>query len=170
MRQRREPVARRATTRSREIAIRAAIGAGPAAASWRAAHGERAARTDRGTHGIGIAYWLLDIIIASIPEGDLPYYYVFKINGRAGLHRGHRDRNRAGVRARAGATSGGGNLQTALKIRRARSDSGSGRNRMRTALAIGEIALSMVLLVGAALFVRSFVNLKSKTGGIESAN
>jgi len=161
----------RATTRSREIAIRAAIGAGRGRIVRQLLTESVLLGLIAAPIGIGIAYWLLDIIIASIPEGDLPYYYVFKINGPVLAYT-------VAIAIGTGLVFGlapalqavRGNLQTALKSGGRGSDSGSGRNRMRTALAIGEIALSMVLLVGAALFVRSFVNLKSKTGGIDSAN
>src|SRR4026208_1213500 len=44
---------------------------------------------------------------------------------------------------------------------------GSG-NRMRSTLVVAEIALSLVLLVGASLFVRSFLNLQSAKGGLDT--
>ena len=43
------------------------------------------------------------------------------------------------------------------------------RNRMRNALVVIEIALSLILLVGASLFVRSFLNLQGAGVGVDTA-
>jgi hypothetical protein len=43
------------------------------------------------------------------------------------------------------------------------------RNRLRNSLVVVEIALSLVLLVGASLFVRSFLNLQDAKAGIETS-
>jgi putative ABC transport system permease protein len=43
------------------------------------------------------------------------------------------------------------------------------RSRLRSSLVVAEIALALVLLVGASLFVRSFLNLQNSKFGIETA-
>ena len=43
--------------------------------------------------------------------------------------------------------------------------SGPGRNRLRGLLAIAQVALSMVLLIGAALLIRSFVQIRTSRPG-----
>ena len=59
-----------------------------------------------------------------------------------------------------------GNLVTAL---RGRSGDGGVRSRARHILVVAEVALSIVLLVGAALFTRSFLNLQRADTGFDPA-
>ncbi|MEK7400934.1 MAG: ABC transporter permease [Gemmatimonadota bacterium] len=158
----------RAAGRNREIAVRAALGAGRGRIVRQLLTESVILALIACPIGIGIAYWLLDVIKASIPEGDMPYFIVFQIDGPVliytvlvavltGLIFGMAPALQA-VR---------GNLQGALKDGGRGSGTGGGRHRLRTVLAVGEIALSLVLLVGAALFVKSFLNLRTKNGGIE---
>jgi predicted permease len=46
---------------------------------------------------------------------------------------------------------------------------GSGRAWIRNALVVAEVALSLLLLVGASLFMRSFLNLRHASGGFDTA-
>src|SRR6185295_6481074 len=61
------------------------------------------------------------------------------------------------------------NLQSSLKDGSRGSSAGSSRNRLRNVLVVSEIALSLVLLVGASLFIRSFMNLQEAKAGLETA-
>src|SRR6185369_13929546 len=60
------------------------------------------------------------------------------------------------------------NLQDSLKDG-GRGSAGGTRSRLRSTLVVLEIALSLVLLVGASLFVRSFLNLQDARAGIDTA-
>jgi putative ABC transport system permease protein len=58
-------------------------------------------------------------------------------------------------------------LQNSLKDGGRGSSTGGGRNRLRNVLVVAEIALSLVLLVGASLFIRSFLNLQEARAGLD---
>ena len=161
----------RATTRGREVAVRAALGAGKRRIMRQLLTESVLLGLLSLPIGLAIAYWLLDVIIASIPEGDLPYYFVFKINGPVLVYTVAIALGTGLIFGLAPALQAvRGNLQSALKDGGRGSGTGAARSRLRTSFAVGQVALSLVLLVGAALFVRSFMNLRGKTGGIESAN
>ena len=61
-------------------------------------------------------------------------------------------------------------------VNRALRDDGRGstgnlqRNRARSVLVIGQVALSMILLAGAGLLIRSFVRLRTSPTGFDSKN
>ena len=62
------------------------------------------------------------------------------------------------------------NVNQALKQGLGRTDSDSGGNRTRSALVIAEVALSLILLFGAGLMIRSFQQLQSVNPGFDSQN
>ena len=63
-------------------------------------------------------------------------------------------------------------LNTSLKAggRNAQGDGGFGssRRRLRSLLVVGEVAISLVLLVGAGLLIRSFVRLQQRVAGVRA--
>jgi putative ABC transport system permease protein len=59
------------------------------------------------------------------------------------------------------------NVQEALKDG-GRGSAGGTRNQLRNTLVVVEVALSLVLLVGASLFVRSFLNLQEAKAGVDT--
>ncbi|HEY0321332.1 MAG TPA: ABC transporter permease [Pyrinomonadaceae bacterium] len=62
------------------------------------------------------------------------------------------------------------NLNESLKESGKGSSSGASRNRLRSLLVVSEIALSLVLLVGAGLMIRSFVQLMRSDLGVNQNN
>jgi predicted permease len=61
-------------------------------------------------------------------------------------------------------------LNSTLKESSGRSGTGLRHNRMRALLVVGETAMALVLLVGAALLIRTFVGLRSVNAGINTHN
>jgi len=59
-------------------------------------------------------------------------------------------------------------LQSSLK-EGGRGYAGGARARIRNALVVAEVAMSLVLLIGASLFVRSFLNLQNAKAGFDTA-
>jgi putative ABC transport system permease protein len=62
------------------------------------------------------------------------------------------------------------NLNESLKESGKGASSGTSRNRLRSLLVVSEIALSLVLLVGAGLMIRSFINLMRSELGVNPKN
>lgn len=160
----------RAAAREREVAVRVALGAG----RWRIV---RQLLTEcvvialvAGVVGVGIAVWGLELLDLAIPIDDKPssfidwtidsptLLYTFAVSVLTGIVFG----------LAPAAQAWKGNPQQTLK-ESGRSGGGGRRNRLRSALVVAEVALSLVLLVGASLFVRSFMNLQTATGGFDTA-
>jgi putative ABC transport system permease protein len=159
----------RATSRQREVAVRSALGAG----RWRII---RQLLTESvlvalaaGVIGMLIGAWGLDLVRDAFPPEDrFPYYIVMEIDWRvvaytmtvAGL-----TGVVFGLVPAAHATRT--NLVASLKDGARGSGTGGRGSRVRGTLVVVEVALSLVLLVGASLFVRSFMKLQRYDGGVD---
>jgi len=159
----------RATERGREIAVRAAVGSGrgriiaqmlveSAVLSWAGA-----------VLGVLLAWQGIKLITALSP-GNLPRIEGAGIDLAALLYT-------AGAASVAAIAFGltpalravGGNLMDALRDRG--SDTGGVRgNKLRTALIVLEVALSLVLLIGAGLMVCSFARIQRVDPGFDARN
>ena len=60
------------------------------------------------------------------------------------------------------------NLVTALNAGSGRTTSGAGRHRVRNLLVVSQIAISLILLTGAGLMIRSFIKLQQVDGGFQT--
>jgi putative ABC transport system permease protein len=159
----------RASVRQREISIRAALGAG----RWRIVRQLLTEAVMIGLIsaplGVGIAWIGIRLLDGAMPVDDVPYFVTWSLDGRAIAYT-------VAVSLLTGIVFGlapalqavRGDLQSSLK-EGGRGSAGGSRARLRNSLVIAEVALSLVLLVGASLFVRSFLNLQSATVGFETA-
>ena len=160
----------RATARQREIAIRTAIGAGRGRIIRQLLTESLLIALASAPLGVALAYVGLRWLTASIPpEGQVPYYVNWDMNWRVVYYTGV-------VAIVTGLLFGlapalhaaDANLHRSLKDGIRGGSGGAQRNRLRNTLVIAEIALSLVLLVGASLFVRSFLNLQGAGAGVDS--
>jgi putative ABC transport system permease protein len=159
----------RASARAKEVAIRTALGAG----RWRVF---RQLLTESvvlglmgGALGLTMAFWGLDLLLAAIPI-DFPFWMKFDLDGRVlGFT--------TGVALLTGLIFGAApalqasrvDLNEALK-EGGRDVSGAGRHRLLRSLVVAEVALSLVLLIGAGLMMRSFMRLQGANPGLNPEN
>jgi len=141
----------RATARQRETSIRAALGAG----RWRLVRQmlvESLALSAAGTiAAVILAWWAVDVLRSSMPD-DLPRVAAIAFNGRVLVMSSVIGILTAVIFGIVPAFQASSlDLATALKDA-TRAAAGS-RQRLRSALVVVEIALALVLLVGAALFI-----------------
>ncbi len=157
----------RATVRHRDLAVRAALGA----SWWRLVRQlliESLVLSAAGAaFGIVFAWWAVDVLRASMPDG-VPRVTTIAVDLRVLA-------TAAAVSIATGLLSGiGPALQAARPdLSRAMRDTGrSGnsplRQRMRSALVVAEVSVAVVLLVGAALFIGSFVALMRIDPGFDT--
>ena len=160
----------RASGRQREFCVRAALGAGRAQLIKQLLTECVLLGLASAPLGLAIAYvgvWMLD---NAVPPGMVPYYIHWEISPRVIAYT-------LGVSALTGLVfglapalqAGRLNLQEALRDGARGSGQSGRRARIRNGLVVLEVALSLVLLVGASLFVRSFLNLQSASPGFETA-
>lgn len=158
----------RATVRRREIAIRASLGAGK---------GRIIRQLLAESALLGLAAVPLGLLIANVgtallragmPPDDVPYYIQWRVDWRTTLYT-------AGVAVLAAVIFGlmpalqaaSGTLHASLK-EGGRGNSGR-RSWLRNALVTAEVAMALTALVGAMLFVRTFVNLNKADIGFDPA-
>ncbi|HVS81909.1 MAG TPA: ABC transporter permease [Pyrinomonadaceae bacterium] len=164
----------RAASRQRETAVRLALGASRSRLIRQALTESALLGLLGGAFGLLISIWAIAALARGIPEGFSRFIpgwthlginftvlaFTFGLSMLAGMLAGlapvwHSTRT---------------NLNEALKAG-GRSDSGtSGHNRLRSVLVVSEVALSLVLLIGAGLMVRSFAEMLRADLGIKPEN
>ena len=154
----------RAAARRRELAVRVALGASRARLMGHLLGEVAILAALAGALGIALAAWGVDALVAWNP-GGIPRLAEARLDGRALLF---------ALAASAAAALLFG-LAPALVASRAAPEQalrsvttgGRGRSRLRDALVVAQIALALVLLVGAALLGRSFLRLRAVDPGFQ---
>jgi putative ABC transport system permease protein len=170
----------RATGRQREIAVRAAFGAPRRRIVRQLLTESLLIALAGGALGIALALAGIRLCTVAIPPQRLtPYFVELSLDGRVLLFTLVVSLGTGLLFGLAPAMSGtaGGRLWDVLREGgRAADGSGSGGAggrrgvRLRSALVVVEIALSLVLLVAAALFARSFLAIHATSGGFDAAH
>ena len=159
----------RASVRHREISIRSALGAG----RWRIV---RQLLTEAVLIGVlsaplGILFARLGLLLIDqgIPPDSVPFFIHWRLDGRTLAYTIAVSLLTGVIFGLAPAIQAARtNLQASLK-EGGRGAAGGRRARLRNVLVVAEVAMSLVLLIGASLFVRSFLNLQNATVGFETA-
>jgi putative ABC transport system permease protein len=160
----------RTATRTREIAVRSAIGA----SRWRVA---RQLLTESlllslcgGALGVLTAVWMLDLLV-SISAGNIPQWAQVAIDKRVlsftllasiltGLLFGLAPALEASKP----------NLMETLKEGGQSATGGARGNRIRSVWVVSEVALAVIVLVGAGLLIRSLIRLQQVDPGFDAGN
>jgi predicted permease len=159
----------RSSVRRREMAVRAALGAGRGRIVRQLLTESVLLAALSLPLGVLFAFIGVEWLTSAIPPAvQMPYYWDWSLNPRVLVYTSM-------VAVFTGLIFG---LAPALHAARADlhdslkeggRGASSSRDRLRSALVVAEIALSLVLLVGASLFVRSFLNLKNIRTGLDMA-
>ncbi len=157
----------RAAARSREISIRAALGAGRRRLVTQFLTESVVLSLTGGALGLLLAMWGMDVLLAVIGDG-LPRASEVRLDARVVLFT-------LAISVLTGLLFG---LVPALQASRAdlhstlregsRGTGGRAAGRARGALVASQVALALVLLIGAGLFMRSFMSLQAVNAGFDS--
>ena len=160
----------RATSREREIAVRMSLGAGRGRLIRQLLTESLLLALVGGTVGVAFAYWAGNVLVAMVPHGSEPLPidvtpdarvlgFTFIISIATALICGIAPALRTTRMA----------LGNSLKEGRGRGLVAS-RTPLAKALIVSQVALSVVLLIGAGLFLRTLVNLSSVDTGFNKEN
>jgi predicted permease len=156
----------RAATREKEIAIRAALGAGRFRVMRQLLTESVLLSLPGGLCGLLLAVWGVDVLLRLSPP-DLPRVEEVSIDGWVLLFTLSLTVLTGMIFGLVPAfQSSKPNLTNSLK-EGGRSGAGGSSHRLRNAIVVGEIALSLVLLIGAGLVMRSFWRLMNVDPGFD---
>jgi putative ABC transport system permease protein len=156
--------------RRKEIAIRTVLGASRGRVLWQVLSETMLLSLAGGLLGVFLARVIVSLIVANFSD-ELPRFAEIGVDGWmlaftlvisiftgvvAGLAPAWRLTKT--------------NLNEAMKQGLGKTDSDSGGNRTRSVLVVSEVALSLVLLIGAGLMIRSLWKLRSVNPGFDSQN
>jgi predicted permease len=157
----------RAETRRREFAVRAALGAGRARLLRQAITESVILAAAGGLLGLGLAQAGVQAFVRAYPTAiprtrdvviDVPVlFFALGVSLTVGVLFGLTPAVRGRIK----------DLVTALKEGGDRVASSAGRHHVRRALVVGEVALSVMLVIGAGLLIRTVYNLESVDAGFD---
>ena len=160
----------RAESRHKEFAVRTALGAGKTRILRQFMTEGTVLSLLGAALGLALAYWGLKALLAANPESvprateitldPVVLSFTVVVALLTGIVFGLAPLLHMGDQAVSLAIKEGGQRTTA----------GSGRNRMRRGLVVAELALAVMLVIGAGLLIKTFRNLTSVDAGFDSEN
>jgi predicted permease len=160
----------RASVRQREFSLRAALGAGRARIVRQLLTECVLLGVVAAPLGLVVAYVGVFLLNGAIPPDDIPYTVHWEINARVVAYTAAISALTGIVFGLAPAVQAGRlNMLDALRDGSRGAGTSGRKTRLRSGLVIAEVALALVLLVGASLFVRSFLNLQGASPGFDTA-
>ena len=155
----------RATGREKEMSVRVALGAGSGRLLRQMLTESILLSTAGGAVGLLVAEWARETLLAIRPI-SLPRYNAIEIDGRVLLYT-------LGIAVATGVLFGlvpalratWSDANAALRGRSQGASGGAGSQGLRAAFVMAEIAISLVLLIGAGLLIRSFLQLRGNELG-----
>ena len=160
----------RATSRGKEIAVRIALGAGRARILRQLISESTVLSLLGGAAGVMLAYWGVHALASFLPE-DIPQVHAIRIDGSVLLFALALSILTSLLFGLAPAFfAAHSNVQATLKESASHASESRVRRFARSFLAVGEVAMAMVLLVAAGLLLRSFAALTSQNPGFDVAH
>jgi len=159
----------KAVSRRREVAVRLSLGASRLRLVRQLLTESLMLAMIAGLGGVVMAYWTMDVIMAFAPPVDMPLDLGLRMDGTTLLFA-------VGVSAVTGVLFGlapalqASSSQTinALKEEGRSGSGGRTTGRLRNALVVSQVAVCLVLLVGATLFLRSFIAAQALSPGFDA--
>jgi predicted permease len=159
----------RATAREREIAIRTALGAGRLRLIRQLLTESVLLSAIGGGFGLLLAYWML-AALRRLSPGNIPRLPSIHIDGRV-LAFTTAVALGTGILFGMAPALRSGRLNLGETLKEGARNLVSGRHqRLRNALVIAELAISLTLLIGAGLLIRSFIQVKKVNPGFSAEN
>ena len=160
----------RATTRQKEMAIRSALGAGRGRVIQQLLTESILLGLVGGLFGVLLALWGTDALI-SLSPADIPRLANARVNGPVLGFTFLVSLVTGVLFGLAPAFQGAqADLGESLKEGGRGNSAGSAHGRMRSALVVAEVAMALVLLVGAGLAIQTFLRLQSVNPGFDPHN
>ncbi len=157
----------RGASRQRELAVRAAMGAGRGRLVWVSLTESLMLAVPGTLAGLLLSQWAIDAMVSSFPE-DLPYWFDFGMDWRVALFTLLTAVFTTIAVGLLPSLSGARpDLVKDLKEGGRGSSLGRGGQRLQAALAVSQVALCFGLLVGADLMVRSFLAMQAADLGFD---